>query len=87
MAQILVPVQSQAFAAAQAPLVRLVGWLVDQWQGAMKAARSSLQPREPRTAEERIEWAGRYEASQPSYAADLRAAAVRAQQITGSRSI
>ena len=38
MAQILVPVQSQAFAAAQAPLVRLVGWLVDQWQGAMKAA-------------------------------------------------
>ena len=80
MAQILVPVQSQAFAAAEAPLVRLVGWLADQWH----AAKSSLQPREPRTAEELIEWAGRYEATQPSYAADLRAAAVRTQQIAGS---
>ena len=81
MAQILVPAQSQAFAAAEAPLVRLVGWLADQWQ----AAKTSLQPREPRNAEELIEWAGRYEATQPSYAADLRAAALHAQKVAGSR--
>ena len=81
MAQILVPAQSQAFAAAEAPLVRLVGWLADQWH----AVKASLQPSEPRNAEELIEWAGRYEATQPSYAADLRAAALHAQKVAGSR--
>lgn len=35
------------------------------------------QPREPQTAEELLEWAHQYEDSQPSYAADLRAAARR----------
>lgn len=33
--------------------------------------------REPRNAEELLEWAAQYEATQPSYAADLRAAALR----------
>lgn len=41
------------------------------------------QPYEPRTAEELIEWANSYEATQPSYAADLRAAALHAQEIAG----
>lgn len=40
-------------------------------------------PYEPRTAEELIEWANSYEATQPSYAADLRAAALHAQEIAG----
>ena len=40
-------------------------------------------PYEPRTAEELLEWAQSYEATQPSYAADLRAAALHAQQIAG----
>ncbi|MDQ5896325.1 MAG: hypothetical protein RLZZ592_1249 [Pseudomonadota bacterium] len=87
MAQILVPVQSQAFAAAEAPLVRLVGWLADQWRAMQARMVDGLTVREPRTPEELIEWAGRYEATQPSYAADLRAAAVRAQKVAGSRYI
>ena len=33
--------------------------------------------------EELIEWANSYEATQPSYAADLRAAALHAQEIAG----
>ncbi|MGY0197103.1 hypothetical protein ACWA7J_18695 [Leptothrix sp. BB-4] len=33
--------------------------------------------REPRTAEELLAWAEQYEATQPSYAADLRAIAKR----------
>jgi hypothetical protein len=40
-------------------------------------------PYEPRTAEELIEWANSYEATQPSYAADLRAAALHSQEIAG----
>lgn len=32
---------------------------------------------EPRTAQELLDWADQYEATQPSYAADLRAAAQR----------
>jgi hypothetical protein len=39
---------------------------------------------EPRTPEELIEWANSYEATQPSYAADLRAAALHAQEIAAS---
>jgi hypothetical protein len=35
--------------------------------------------REPQTAEELLEWAAQYEATQPSYAADLRAAALNHQ--------
>lgn len=42
-------------------------------------ALTSVQAREPRTAEELIEWAHTYESTQPSYAADLRAAALRYQ--------
>lgn len=38
---------------------------------------SEPQTREPRTAEELLDWAAQYEATQPSYAADLRAAARR----------
>ncbi len=34
---------------------------------------------EPQTAEELLEWAAQYEATQPSYAADLRAAALNHQ--------
>jgi hypothetical protein len=33
--------------------------------------------REPQTAEELLDWAAQYEATQPSYAADLRAVARR----------
>jgi hypothetical protein len=41
---------------------------------------STSRSQEPRTAEELIEWAHHYEATQPSYAADLHAAALRYQE-------
>ena len=44
---------------------------VDRWQ-------LSLQREEPRNAEEVLAWADRIEHSEPSFAADLRAAALRA---------
>jgi hypothetical protein len=40
---------------------------------------SARQSHEPRTADELLEWAHQYESTQPSYAADLRAAALRFQ--------
>lgn len=44
---------------------------LDRWQ-------LSLQREEPRTAEDVLAWAARIEHSEPSFAADLRAAALRA---------
>lgn len=44
---------------------------LDRWQ-------LSLQREEPRTAEDVLAWADRIEHSEPSFAADLRAAALRA---------
>lgn len=46
---------------------------LDQWQ-------LSLQREEPQTAEGVLAWAKRIEATEPSFAADLRAAALRSQE-------
>lgn len=40
---------------------------------------ASAQPAEPRTADELFAWANRIESTQPGFAADLRAAALRSE--------
>lgn len=50
---------------------------LDRWQ-------LSLQREEPRSAEEVLAWADRIEHSEPSFAADLRAAALRADVETAA---
>lgn len=57
-------------------VARLMGRVFD----AAQSLRSWLAPaeaREPQTAEELLAWAQQFERTQPSYAADLRAAALR----------
>jgi hypothetical protein len=49
---------------------------LDHWQ--LSAAK-----REPRTPEEVLDWAARIEPSEPSFASDLRAAALRAMDGVG----
>ncbi len=66
------------------PLAHLAGAMVRQWHAWTADWTQGLRPREPRTPEELLEWAGRYEKTQPSYAADLRAAALRAQEAARS---
>ncbi|MEY4906725.1 MAG: hypothetical protein RL260_443 [Pseudomonadota bacterium] len=60
-------------------------FLVDAMANALHSLSARIadagKPYEPRTPEELIEWANSYEATQPSYAADLRAAALHAQEI------
>lgn len=70
---------SQAFHPS-APLAHLAGWMARRWQFWMADLTQGLRQREPRSPEELLEWAGRYDKTQPSYAADLRAAALRAQE-------
>ena len=52
---------------------------LDRWQ-------LSLQRDEPRTAQEVMAWADRIEQTEPSFAADLRAAALRADVETATSS-
>lgn len=49
------------------------------WQDLVTRIAEFNRPYEPRNAAELIEWAATYEATQPSYAADLRAAALHSQ--------
>lgn len=58
---------------------RALAVLSSGWQALVASIAASARPQEPRTAEELIEWARAYEASEPSYAADLHAAALRYQ--------
>jgi Ser/Thr protein kinase RdoA (MazF antagonist) len=55
-------------------VARMVGWIFDAAQALRTWWNEPLQ-REPRTAEEVLAWADRYESSQPAYAAELRAIA------------
>lgn len=59
---------------------RLLTALNSTWQAMVASIEASARRQEPRTAEELIEWAHHYEATQPSYAADLHAAALRYQE-------
>ena len=57
-------------------------WLIQQlqhWDRWLLSAR----PEEPRSAEEVLAWASRIEATEPGFAADLRAAALRSQDAKG----
>ena len=57
-------------------------WLIRQlqhWDRSLLSAR----PEEPRSAEEVLAWASRIEATEPGFAADLRAAALRSQDANG----
>jgi hypothetical protein len=69
---------SQTFPRS-APVAALAGRLLSRWHHWTADLARDLKPAEPRTPEELLEWAGRYEKTQPSYASDLRAAALRAQ--------
>ncbi|MEY2875061.1 MAG: hypothetical protein RLZZ373_2432 [Pseudomonadota bacterium] len=79
----MVLVSSVRTSAARSFAVFLVDAMVDGWRHLVARLAAANQPHEPRTAEELIEWAGAYEATQPSYAADLRAAALLAQKTAG----
>lgn len=72
--------------AARSFAAYLMDVMADGWRTLVARLEASGQPREPRTPEELIEWANAYEATQPSYAADLRAAALRTQEQTISTS-
>lgn len=77
-ARLVVP-RGSAWLAAGASL--LIDGLrrLDRWQ-------LSLQQQEPRTAEEVLAWADRLERTEPGFAADLRAAALRADVETPTTS-
>jgi uncharacterized membrane protein len=68
-ARLTAPRGSVWFAAAAGALISLLRRL-DQWQ--LKVSRQ-----EPQTAEEVMAWASRIQATDPSFAADLRSAALR----------
>lgn len=68
--------------AARSFAAYLMEVTADGWRTLVARLEAAGQPREPRTPEELIEWALAYEATQPSYAADLHAAALRAQEKT-----
>jgi hypothetical protein len=81
MAVILVPRTSFAHPAVLAGAHRL-GLAVGAVRRGLDRVLATVLPdahREPQTAAELIEWARSYEQSQPSYAADLRAAALAVQ--------
>lgn len=81
MSMVLVP--SVRVPAARSFAVYLVNVLMDGWHGLVARLAATGRTGEPRTAEELIEWANAYEATQPSYAADLRAAALRSMEMAG----
>ncbi|MDZ7854955.1 hypothetical protein [Sphaerotilus sp.] len=81
MSMVLVPASNTTTARSFA--VFLVDAMADALYKLSTRIAEAGQPYEPRTAEELIEWANSYEATQPSYAADLRAAALHAQEIAG----
>lgn len=81
MSMVFVP--SVRTPAARSFAVFLVHAVVNAWHNLAVRIAESGKPWEPRTPEELIEWANSYEATQPSYAADLRAAALHAQKIAG----
>jgi hypothetical protein len=81
MSMVFVP--SVRTPAARSFAVFLVDAVFNAWQHLVARVAESGKAYEPRTPEELIEWANSYEATQPSYAADLRAAALHAQQIAG----
>lgn len=65
-----IPLGATWFANGAAVLINALRRL-DRWQ-------LGLQPEQPRNAEEVLAWAQRIEANEPGFAADLRAAALRA---------
>ncbi|MEY2875062.1 MAG: hypothetical protein RLZZ373_2433 [Pseudomonadota bacterium] len=79
----MVFVSSARTPAARSFAVFLVEVMVDGWRSLVARLTDIGRPYAPRTPEELLEWAHSYEATQPSYAADLRAAALRAQEIAG----
>ena len=81
MSMVFVPASNTTTARSFA--VFLVDAVFNAWQHLVARVAESGKAYEPRTPEELIEWANSYEATQPSYAADLRAAALHAQQIAG----
>lgn len=81
MSMVFVP--SVRTPAARSFAVFLVDAVADAWRNLSARIAESGKAYEPRTPEELIEWANSYEATQPSYAADLRAAALYAQEIAG----
>ena len=74
--RLVIPRGSAWLAAGAALLIDGLRRL-DRWQ-------LSLQRDEPRTAQEVMAWADRIEQTEPSFAADLRAAALRADVETAS---
>ena len=68
-ARLNIPRGALWFATGAAMLIEGLRRL-DRWQ-------LSLKNKEPQTAEEVLEWATRIEATEPSFASDLRAAALR----------
>ncbi|WP_293996900.1 hypothetical protein [Sphaerotilus sp.] len=82
MSMVLVPAVNTT-TTARSFAVFLVDAMADALHKLSVRIAEAGQPYEPRTPEELIEWANSYEATQPSYAADLRAAALHAQQIAG----
>ncbi len=68
--RLTIPRGAQWFAAGAAFLIESLRRL-DRWQ------LSLVQKQEPRSAEDVLAWAKRIEATEPSFAADLRAAALR----------
>ena len=75
MSMVLVP--SSRVPAATSFAVYLVQVLADGWNRVIARVQDAAGPYEPRTTEELLALADSYEATQPSYAADLRAAAER----------
>ncbi len=74
-ARLSIPRGALWFANGAALLIEALRSL-DRWQ-------LSAGKQEPRTAEEVLDWANRIEASEPSFAADLRAAALRTMNGVG----
>lgn len=83
MSMVFVPASNSNITAARSFAVFLVDAAANALHKLATRIAEAGQPYEPRTAEELIEWANSYEATQPSYAADLRAAALHAQEIAG----
>jgi GTP:adenosylcobinamide-phosphate guanylyltransferase len=81
MSMVFVPASNTTTARSFA--VFLVDAMADALRKLSTRIADAGKPYEPRTAEELLEWAHSYEATQPSYAADLRAAALHAQEIAG----
>ena len=74
--RVVIPNGTAWLATITAKVIEGLRWL-DRWQ-------LSLQKEEPRTAEDVMAWADRIEHSEPGFAADLRAAALRADVETSA---